>query len=236
MPAHSVFSSMQRGLIVSCQALENEPLYGSAIMAAMARAAQMGGAVGIRANTPVDIAAIRAAVDLPVIGLYKQTFPGSEVYITPTLASATAVAEAGADIIALDATLRPHPMGFSAADFIAMVKAHTHKPVLADVDTLAAGLAAAEAGADAVSTTLSGYTRESPIQAGPDFELITELSGRLSIPVLAEGRFSTPEEVVRAFGAGAYAVVVGAAITRPQVITHRFVEQITAFNQLVMDK
>src|SRR5512138_808681 len=109
-----LFARFRGGLIVSCQALEDEPLHGAPIMAAMARAALEGGASGIRANGPADIAAIRAAVDLPLIGLYKADITGSPVYITPTLEHAGAAAEAGADIIALDATLRPHPRGMDA--------------------------------------------------------------------------------------------------------------------------
>jgi Putative N-acetylmannosamine-6-phosphate epimerase len=226
MTIHPLLQSFTHGLIVSCQALPDEPLYGSEHMAVLAKAAAQGGAVGIRANTPVDIAAIRAAVTLPIIGLYKQESPDFEVYITPTLDSAAAVSAAGADIIALDATLRPHPENRSAADLIRAIHETLHRPVLADIDTLAAAQAAEASGADAVSTTLSGYTAESPRQNAPDFELIHTVSKAISIPVLAEGRFWTVDEVNCAFDLGAYAVVIGAAITRPQLITHRFVSGI----------
>jgi N-acylglucosamine-6-phosphate 2-epimerase len=226
MKIHPAFSSFSKGLIVSCQALENEPLHGSTIMAAMARAAQEGGAVGIRANSPADIAAIRRAVDLPIIGLHKQVMPGYLPYITPTLATAIGVAEAGADIIALDATLRPHPEHRSLAELIEAVKVKTGKPVLADVDNLLSALAAAQAGAAAVSTTLSGYTDDSPRLDGPDFDLIAALSVRLEIPVFAEGRINTPEQAAHAIELGAFAVIVGGAITRPQLITRRFVQKI----------
>jgi N-acylglucosamine-6-phosphate 2-epimerase len=214
------------GLIVSCQALPDEPLFGSEIMARLARAARQGGAVGIRANTPPDIAAIRAAVpDLPIIGLWKVTVAGFEdVYITPRLADARAVADAGADVIAVDATDRPHPEG-TAADLIRAVKAATGKPVMADISTEAEAEAAAAAGADVVSTTLSGYTPYSPQQEGPDLRLVRKLAAaKLPIPVVAEGRFADPDEVWAARGAGAWAVVVGGAITRPQLITRRFAE------------
>lgn len=221
-----IIKSLFHGLVVSCQALPDEPLYGSAYMAAMARAALMGGAVGIRANTPVDIAAIHHAVDLPIIGLYKQIVPGCEVYITPTIAAAKEVAQAGADIIAVDATLRLHPENKSAADLIAEVKQQTGKLVLADIDNVFAGISAAKAGADAVSTTLSGYTADSPESADPDFDLIQNLANCLEIPVIAEGRFWTVEQVNHAFDMGAYAVVIGGAITRPQQITRRFVSNI----------
>jgi len=227
MAIHPSLLKLYKGLIVSCQALEAEPLFGADHMAVMAMAARMGGAVGIRANTPVDIAAIRKTVDLPIIGLYKQVIPPFEVYITPTIESAMAVNQAGADIIALDATLRAHPAEKSAADLIKEIKSITHKPVLADIDNVCAGQAAEQAGADAVSTTLSGYTADSLRSESPDFDLIKNLCDCLRIPVIAEGRFWTVEQMVHAFELGAFAVVIGAAITRPQLITQRFVNQIT---------
>jgi N-acylglucosamine-6-phosphate 2-epimerase len=226
MRIHAVFASLQKGLIVSCQALEDEPLYGSEHMAAMAHAAVMGGAVGIRANTPQDIAAIRAAVTLPIIGIYKQVLPGCEVYITPTLQAAMQVSQAGADIIALDASRRPHPEGKDASGLIAEIRAATGKPVMADIDTFEAGLAAADSGAEAVSTTLSGYTSSSPAMDGPDFDLLARLVSHLDIPVIAEGRFWTPKEMLWALELGAFAVVIGAAITRPQLITRRFTDEL----------
>ena len=219
---------LKGGLIVSCQALEDEPLHGSHIMAAMARAAKEGGAVGIRANSPADIAAIHAAVDLPIIGLYKHEIAGYAPYITPTVRHAREVADAGADIIALDATLRLHPGGLDAAELIQLVKERTGKPVLADVATFAEGIAAQEAGADAVSTTLSGYTENSPKLEGPDFDLLHWLASELSVPVIAEGRISTPEQTGYALSLGAFAVVVGSAITRPQWITRQFARAIEA--------
>jgi N-acylglucosamine-6-phosphate 2-epimerase len=221
-----LFSKLQHGLIVSCQALEDEPLHGSAIMAAMARAAVLGGAVGIRANSPADIAAIHAAVGVPVIGLYKAQVPDYEPYITPTLEHALAVAQAGADIIALDATLRPHPQELDAAGLIQLVRKITGRPVLADIATYEEGLAAWKAGADAVSTTLSGYTPQSPQQTEPDFELLRRLAADLPIPVIAEGRIALPAQAAQALVLGAFAVVVGGAITRPQVITQTFARAI----------
>lgn len=224
----AILGGLKGGLIVSCQALEDEPLHGAQIMAAMARAAVQGGAVGIRANSPADIAAIRAAVDLPIIGLFKETIPGYPVYITPTVQHAQAVASAGADIVALDATLRSRPGSLSAAAIIQEVKKATGRLVLADVAGYDEGLAAWKAGADAVSTTLSGYTDNSPHQPGPDFELLERLAASLSIPVIAEGRISTPQQAARALNLGAFAVVVGGAITRPQWITRQFVSAIAA--------
>lgn len=222
-----ITAKLPRGLIVSCQAASDEPLHGSQYMAAMARAAMQGGAVGIRANGPDDITAIRAVVDLPIIGLFKVDLPGYEIRITPTIEYAQQIADAGADIIALDGTARPHPGGFTAAELIAQVQKAIRRPVLADVSTLDEGLAAANAGADMVATTLSGYTSYSPVQVEPDFELIEGLVRKLQprgIPVIAEGRISTPSQAAQALAIGAHAVVVGSAITRPQWITAQFVE------------
>ncbi len=214
------------GLIVSCQALEGEPLFGANHMAAMAHAAVSSGAVAIRANTPVDIQTIRQAVDVPIIGLYKVAMPGFDVYITPTLAQAIQVAQAGADLIAIDATQRPHPGG-RMEELIAQIHQRCGLPVLADVATLEDGLAAVAAGAEFVSTTLSGYTEDSPSGPEPDFSLLAGLVDALkprTIPVIAEGRITSPGQAAQALRLGAHAVVVGSAITRPQWITARFVE------------
>ena len=221
------FIAQVRGrLIVSCQALPHEPLYGSAIMARMAVAAAQGGAAAIRANTPQDIAAIRAAVYLPIVGLYKVDVPGYAVYITPRLEDACAVAEAGASVIAIDATQRPRPEYESLAAYIAAIHAATGLPVMADIATFDEGVAAAAAGADIVSTTMSGYTPYSPAQPGPDLDLVRRLAATLTVPLVAEGRYHTPGQVTQALAAGATAIVVGGAITRPQEITHRFVRAI----------
>jgi N-acylglucosamine-6-phosphate 2-epimerase len=223
MPIHPIVATLRRGLIVSCQAEEDEPLYGPVMMAAMARAAAAGGAVAIRANGVGDVTAIRAAVAIPIIGLYKVDLPGFKVRITPTLDHARQIAGAGADLIALDATARPHPGGITTADLIASVRQVTGCPVIADIATVEEGIAAARAGADAVATTLSGYTDDSPAQDEPDDELIRRLAPVLQVPLIAEGRIATPEQAKRALALGAYAVVVGSAITRPQRITRRFV-------------
>ena len=210
-------------LIVSCQAREESPLCGPTFMAAMARCAEIGGAAGVRANGPDNIKAIKEAVGLPVIGIYKIICPDSEAYITPTFEAAKQVADAGADIIALDATLRPHARGLSAHDLIAQVK-ELGLPVMADVSTCEEGVAAAEAGADIVATTMSGYTPYSRQVEGPDFELISELVQAVGVPVIAEGRIWTPDQAKKAIDLGAHAVVIGTAITRPEMITKRFAE------------
>ena len=214
--------TVRRGIIVSCQAPPGSPLDDPAIMAAMAQAAELGGARGIRANGPANIAAIRRAVRLPIIGLLKRDDPGSPVYITPTFEAAEAVAIAGADLVAVDATLRERSDGRAAADLIRQIVGRLGLPVVADVDTLAAGLAAAEAGAALIATTLSGYTAE-PVPDEPDIELVRLLASEIGRPVLAEGRYHTPGHVAAAFAAGAYAVVVGAAVTDPVALTQRFV-------------
>lgn len=223
-------NKMWGGLIVSCQALAGEALFGADIMARMAQAAAAGGAVGIRAGTPPDVAAIRATTALPLIGLWKVDVAGFDVYITPSVLHAQAVAGAGADIIAVDATARARPEGGTAGGFIRQVREATGRDVLADVSTREEGIAAQEAGAAFVSTTLSGYTAYSPQQDGPDLELVRALAGVLTVPVIAEGRIATPAQARAALDAGAWAVVVGGAITRPQQITARFVSHLRPAN------
>jgi len=228
------FMAQVRGrLIVSCQAQPHEPLFGAAIMARMAVAAAEGGAAAIRANTPQDIAAIRGAVSLPIVGLYKVDLPGYDVYITPRLEDACAVAEAGADVIAIDATQRPRPQYAALADYIAAIHKATGLPILADISTYEEGVAAEAAGVDLVSTTMSGYTPYSPELTGPDLELVRRLADVLRVPLVAEGRYHAPDQVVQALAAGAATVVVGGAITRPQEITKRFVGAIEARSRVL---
>ena len=211
-----ILKQLRGGLIVSCQASEESPLRDSRIMAAMARAAQVGGAVGIRANGPEDISAIRRAVLLPIIGIYKQVIPGYEVYITPTLETASQVVEAGADLLAVDATSRPRPGGLRASDIIRLYKSKFNLPIMADVSTLEEGLSAADAGADLVATTLAGYTDNTRHRSLPDFELVENLVKQSPVPVVVEGHIQTPQEARRALDLGAFAIVVGTAITRPE--------------------
>lgn len=216
---------VSKELIVSCQAMADEALFGSEIMAKMAMAVAQGGAKAIRANTPVDVKAIRQAVDLPLIGLYKEVRPEWEIIITPTLAHALAIAEAGADIIAIDATKRLHPEG-ELKEYIEKIHEMTECLVMADISTFEEGVAAEKAGADMVSTTLSGYTDYSPKQEGPDLEIVRVLAEVMQVPVIGEGRYHTPEQVKEALRLGATAVVVGGAITRPKEITARYVKTI----------
>lgn len=225
----NLFDSFHGGLIVSCQPEvdepENDPMNRTEIMVALAQAAVLGGALGIRADGPEHIRAIRAQVKVPLIGIYKLDLTGYAVRVTPTTAAAVQVAEAGADIIAIDASARPHPEGGDVPGFIRLVSAATGKPVLADVATLEEGLVAAEGGAAAVATTLSGYTSYSPRRFDPDFSLLEKLVKALSIPVIAEGRFNTPALAKQALKAGAWAVTVGSGITRPRTITHWFIHE-----------
>ena len=205
--------------MVSVQAPGDSPLAETSHMVAMARAAAAGGAAGIRAEGP-DVGAIREAVGLPLIGLRKRRVAGSDVYITPELEDARAVGDA--DIVAVDASLRPRPGGEDGPSFVAALARELALPVLADVDSYDAGVAARAAGAAAVATTLSGYTDADPPPSGPDIELVRRLAEALDCPVLAEGRYASPGDVRAAFAAGAHAVVVGAAITDPLALTRRF--------------
>ena len=217
---------LPRGLIVSCQAAEGEPLFGASIMAAMARAAEEGGAIAIRANSPADIAAIRQAVRLPIIGLWKIHAPPSEVYITPDRAAAEAIARAGCDVIAVDATPRPRAGGQRLDDLIPFIRDVLGRPVMADCSCLEDALLAESLGADYIATTLAGYTAHGRLlTVGPDLDFIGELAGRIHKPIIAEGRFHLPSQVAQAFALGAHAVCVGSAITRPQDITRRFVSE-----------
>lgn len=215
-----------RGLLVSCQARADNPLHGPAFMAAMARAARDAGAVGIRANGPDDIAAIHAAVDLPVIGIHKLFAQGQEVYITPTVAAARAVISAGAQVVAFDATDRPRA-GDPPARIVAAIHAAGAES-FADVATLDEGLAAAALGVTYVATTLSGYTAATQGSGpGPDLNLVAALVAQAGVPVVAEGRYTTPDLARAALDAGAHAVVVGTAITNPREIARGFVRALT---------
>ncbi len=222
----TLLASLHHGLIVSCQAEIHEAMHGSQHMVAMAVAASRGGACGIRANSPEDIRAIRAEVHLPIIGIFKEDLPGFAVRITPTLGHARQVAQAGADLIAIDATDRPHPDQLALEERIRAIHQETGRPVVADISTLEEGLISEAAGADLIATTLSGYTEGTLDQSGPDFELIRQLARVVEVPLIAEGHIATPEQAAEALRCGAYAVVVGSAITRPQWITSRFVERI----------
>lgn len=218
-----VLQQIKGKLIVSCQALPDEPLHSSFIMSRMAVAAMEGGAAGIRAQSAEDICAIAEVCPLPIIGLVKRSYPGSEIYITPTLREVEELLATRAEIIAMDATDRRRPGGQNSRDLLERIH-EAGRLAMADCSTFEECLAAQDLGCDIVSTTLSGYTEYSPKLKGPDFELIRRCAGELSVPVIAEGRIHTPEELKEAFACGAFSAVVGGAITRPQQITARFTE------------
>jgi len=214
---------VQGQLIASCQALPEEPLHGSEIMVRMARAAKQGGARAIRANSPEDVKAIKDDIGLPVIGIYKDFLDGFDVYITPTMRHVKAIADTGAEVVAIDATRQEHPEG-NLKDFIARIHSETPCLLMADISTYEEGMQAAEYGADLVSTTLSGYTPYSKKVDGPDLDLVEQLAKYCSVPVIAEGKYHYPDQAAAAIDHGAAAVVVGGAISRPQQITARFVQ------------
>lgn len=220
-----VIKNIRGGLIVSCQAPTDTPLGQPEVLAALAEAAVRGGAVGIRANLPQNIRAIRQLVSAPVIGIYKHTLPDYPVYITPTFEHAQAVVGAGADIVAIDATAQRRPEPLST--LIQRIRQELNVPVMADISTLEEGIAAAEMGADLVATTMSGYTpyTEHQRRLGADIALVAELTRKIDVPVICEGRVSSPEEARRALEAGAWAVVVGSAITAIDWVTARFVRE-----------
>lgn len=212
-------------LIVSCQALPEEPLHSSFIMGRMALAAEEGGARGIRANSREDIAEIQKMVDLPIIGIIKRDYPDSPVRITPTMREIEELAEVSPEVIATDATCRIRPDGKTLDEFYMLVREkYPNQKLMADCATLEEMLHADKLGFDFIGTTLVGYTEESRgrrIETN-DFELIRQLVKRAGHPVIGEGNIDTPEKVKRVMELGVYSVVVGSAITRPQLITRTF--------------
>lgn len=212
-------------LIVSCQALSNEPLHSSFIMGRMALAAKQGGAAGIRAQSKEDILEIQKTVDLPIIGIVKRNYDDSEIYITPTHQEIDELLETRCEIIALDATPRKRPHDEKLADLVHYIH-ENNRLAMADCSTFEECYQAQQLGFDIVATTLSGYTSYSISVEGPDFELLKRCVNELHVPVIAEGRIHYPEDLKKVFELGAYSAVVGGAITRPQEITKRFVDAI----------
>lgn len=222
----AILAAWRGGVVVSCQAPEGSPLRRPDVMAAMAQAGELAGAVGIRANGPVDVAAIRAKVGLPILAIDKRPDIDPLAYITPSLAVVAGLVAAGADLVAVDATLRTRSGSgaASAAELLAQIRqAFPGLLVMADVSNVAEGVAAAAAGADLVATTLSGYAGDETAVDGPDIALVAALVSAQPRPVVAEGRYSTPEQVAAAFAAGAHAVVVGTAITDALSLARKFV-------------
>lgn len=221
------FQTLRGGLVVSCQAPAASPLHDPEVIAAMAAAAVQQGAVGVRIDSPRHIEAVRRRVSQPIIGLWKQVLPPSSVYITPQVHHADAVAQAGSDIIAVDATQRPRPGQETLADLIEHIHTRLQKTVMADVDSLENALYAIEAGADCVGTTLFGYTEATQTETPPSLDLLRAMVERCAVPVICEGGIASPEMAHAALAVGAYAVVVGTAITGIDSLVNQYV---TALN------
>jgi len=221
----AAIESIRHGLVVSCQAWPESPLHGSVYMSAMAQAAAKGGAAGIRANGAEDIRAIRECVSLPIIGIQKSFDAQGGLWITATFADAASVANAGAEIIAVDGIHEERPDHMRLGELVARIHSELGRHVMVDVSRFDEGVRAEKLGADLVATTLAV---RGPNQQAPDYDLLGRLVQSLSIPVVAEGLFWTPEQVCAALDLGAHAVVVGSAITRPDEITLRFVRAIQA--------
>lgn len=214
---------VHHGLIVSCQTPNGSPLRGRGLMPVLAQAAEAGGAAAIRAEGLEDVRNIKRAVGIPVLGLIKMPSAQTPVVITPLLQHVVDLAEAGADMIAVDATLRLRGDGVTGPEFVLRAR-EQGIPILADIDDLTSAVAATASGAAAVSTTLAGYTGGTTPKA-PDVDLVAACVEACDVPIIAEGRFSSPPEVASAFAAGAWAVCVGTAITDPWSLTRRFVAE-----------
>ncbi len=225
----NIINRLKDKVVVSCQAMPSEPLYLEKCMVAMMKSVVKGGAGGLRVAGVRDVKNAKHLFDIPIIGITKPDIIPSNwqeiVYITPTLKDVISLVEAGADIIAFDGTMRERPNGEKLEDLIKYVRIN-NRVSMADISTLEEGLNAEKLGVNILSTTLSGYTQFSQNRgAGPDFELLKQLVDNVNVPVVLEGRIWEPEEVDKAFEIGAHCVVIGSAITRPQLITKRFVQR-----------
>lgn len=222
-----IFESIKNEVIVSCQALPEEPLHSPFIMGRMAYAAFLGGAKGIRANSVADIIEIKKTVNLPIIGIIKKVYGDCPVFITPTMAEIDALCEEGVEIIALDATTRIRPDGKTIREvFPEIRKKYPNQIFMADCSSYDDVKVAAELGFDCLGSTLAGYTEETKEKKLPDIELIRRMVTDFELPVIAEGGISTPEELKEVFEQGVHAAVVGSAITRPMEITKRFLSAV----------
>ncbi len=227
---NETINKLKGRLVVSCQALPHEPLHSSFIMGRMALAAKEGGAAGIRANTKEDIREIQSQAGLPVIGIVKRDYEGSSVYITPTLREVEELMEVKPEIIAMDATGRPRPGGVTLDNFFRELKQKYPEQLwMADCSTVEEALHADALGFDFIGTTMVGYTEESKgmhIEAD-DFSILRQIVAKARHPVIAEGNINTPEKAKRVIELGAFSVVVGSIITRPQLITKSFVQALS---------
>lgn len=224
MTNEEILKRLRGGLVVSCQALPDEPLHDSYIMSKMAYAALLGGACGIRANTVADIRAIKERVDLPIIGIVKREYPGCSVYITPTEKEVDELCAEGVAVVALDATRRPHPGGLSFAELFRRVRRkYPDQLFMADTSCFEEGKLAFELGCDLIGTTLCGYTEYTKGESLPALSLVGGYARELGARAVAEGGIWTPEQLRAVYEAGAFTAVVGTAITRPREIARRFV-------------
>lgn len=225
-----IIKRLEGKIIVSAQASIDEPFYPAGCMLAMVKSAIIGGAGGLRLAGEYHINTIRPITDLPIIGITKpDLIPGNFkeiVYITPTFDDAVKIKQAGCDIIAIDATNRIRPRE-NLQELINLIHSKLNCPVMADISTYDEGIKACELGADIISTTLSGYTSYTTPGNDPDFELLEKLVEKVNVPVILEGRVETIEHVKKALAIGAYGIVIGSAITRPHLITKKFVDVLT---------
>ncbi len=229
MKKEELFQKIKGKIIVSCQAVPGEPLYveEKSIMYLMARAAKQAGTPAIRTSSIRDVVTIKEETGLPVIGLVKVQYEGFESYITPTMKEVDDLAEAGSDIIALDCTNQKRGDGKTVSEFITEVREKYPEAILmADISTYEEGVNAWKLGMDLVGTTMSGYTGYTQKTDGPDYELVRKLSETIDVPVIGEGRVHSPEQAVKMLETGAFAVVVGGAITRPLEIAQRFMKAV----------
>lgn len=219
--------SLKGQLIVSCQALPDEPLHSSFIMGRMAIAAKEGGAVGIRSNSKEDVSEIQKQVDLPIIGIVKRNYPGADAFITATMKEIDELMTVKPEIIALDATASSRPNGETLAEFFQAIKAkYPEQLLMADCSTVAEAVYADELGFDFIGTTLVGYTKQSAdlhIEDN-DFAIIRQILAQVKNPVIAEGNIDSPEKMKRVLDLGCFSVVVGSSITRPQLITKKYTD------------
>lgn len=216
---------LQSSLVISCQAPSNSPLHNPDIIANIALACVNQGAKGLRIDSPNHIKAVRKLLpDIPIIGLWKQMGLDSDVYITPRLEDAIAVAEAGADIIAIDATQRKRPNGETLEEIISHIQQNLQKLVMADIDTKENAIIARDLGVDFIGTTLYGYTQDTRQFTPPNFDLIEELVREINTPIICEGGIKTPEEAKKALDKGCFCVVVGTAITGIDLLAQNFVK------------
>ena len=221
----TVLDQIKGKLIVSCQALPDEPLHSSFIMGRLALAATQGGAAGIRAQSKEDILEIEKNTDLPIIGIVKRNYEDSDIYITPTMKEIDELLETRCEIIALDATKRTRPHHEKVTDLVHRIH-EAGRLAMADCSTVEECIQAQKDGFDIVSTTLCGYTPYSIQIDGPNFPLMKEVLEKVDVPLIAEGKINTPQDLKASLDLGVFAAVVGGAITRPKQITERFVAAI----------